>query len=161
MVYIFYRYLYCFSRKHWSCSSTLEASGLVEFDQAFMVLKSYTSSDAWPCRASVHLATHITNLCHKEQKTSRHQPNDFILGWTVLKSRTSCIWIHINNWFYLCISKHTHIGCGLFRKSIFAISKDCAIEEGQILTDWMVQLYLESLQQLVWSIMQIIIQITD
>ncbi len=154
MVYIFYRYLYCFSRKHWSCRSTLEASGLVEFDQAFMVLKSYTSSDAWPCRTSVHLATHII----RPVATNKW---DFILGWTVLKSRASCIWIHINNWFYLCICKHTHIGCGLLRKSIFAISKDCAIEEAQIFTDWMVQLYLESLQQLVWSIMQMIIQITD
>lgn len=155
MVSVFYRYLYCFSCKHWSCSSTLEASGLVQSDQAFLVLKSYTSSNTWPCRASVHLTTHITNLCHKE-KTSRYQPNDFILGWTVLKSRISCIFdFHINNWFYLCISKHTHIGRGLFRKSIFAVSKDCAIEEGQILTDWMVQLYLKSLQQLDQSIMQI------
>lgn len=47
-------------------------------------------------------------------------------------------------WFYLRVSKHTHIGRGLFRITIFAVSKDCAIEEGQILTDWMVQLYLGS-----------------
>lgn len=43
---------------------------------------------------------------------------------------------------YLSFCKHADIGCGLRRISVFAVGEDGAVEEGQIITGWVVQLYL-------------------
>lgn len=43
---------------------------------------------------------------------------------------------------YLSFCKHADIGSGIRRITIFAVGEDGAIEEGQIITGWVVQLYL-------------------
>lgn len=43
---------------------------------------------------------------------------------------------------YLSFSEHTHVGGGIRGIIIFAVSEDGAIEEGQIITGWVVQLHL-------------------
>lgn len=43
---------------------------------------------------------------------------------------------------YLCFGKHTDIGGGIGGVIIFAVCEDGAIEEGQIITGWVVQLHL-------------------
>ena len=43
---------------------------------------------------------------------------------------------------YLSFCKHTDVGGGFRGIIIFAVCEDGAIEEGQIITGWMVQLHL-------------------
>ena len=43
---------------------------------------------------------------------------------------------------YLSFCKHTDVGGGIRGISIFSICEDGAIEEGQIITAWVVQLHL-------------------
>lgn len=56
------RYLDSFPCELGSSSSALKRSGLVEPNQTFVILKSYSSCDTRTSGASVHLRTHLNQL---------------------------------------------------------------------------------------------------
>lgn len=51
----------------------------------------------------------------------------------------------MDNRVYLSFCKHAHVGCRLGGELVFAVGEDCAVEEGQIFTAWMIQLDLREI----------------
>lgn len=143
------RYLDRFPCEEGPGGSALKGPGLVELDETFVILKSHSGCNTRTTGAPVHLRGSLTQL----EPDRPHscclifvcclQVIEVICHKKVYFNISSCRCVprpNINK--YLRFSKHADVGSGIRGITIFPVNEDGAIEEGQIIAGWMVQLHL-------------------